>query len=78
MKKIIHHLRKQPEDVRRHILHIVVFIIAAVLLILWGFSLGKSFSSPSTKEQVKQDLQPFSLLKNSLLPGNANGAENGN
>ncbi len=68
MRKIIHHLRKQPEDVRRHILHIVIFVIAAVLLVLWGYSLGRNFSSPETHIQIKQDLQPFSLLKDSLLP----------
>ncbi len=68
MKKIIHHLRKQPEEVRKHVLHIIIFVIAAVLLVLWGYSLSKSISSPETKSAIKQDLQPFSLLKDSLLP----------
>ena len=72
MRKIIHHLRKQPEDTRRHILHIVIFVIAIVLIILWSYSLGHTFSSTKTKAKIKQDLQPFSLLKDSLLPDNNN------
>ena len=70
MKKIIHHLRKQPEDTRRHLLHIIIFIMAAILILLWVYSLGRNFSSPETKTEIKQDLQPFSILKDNLLPDN--------
>lgn len=69
MKKIIHNLRKQPEDTRRHILHIVTFIAALILVTVWIYSLGTSFSSPETESKIKQDLQPFSLLKDSIIPG---------
>lgn len=68
MRKIIHHLRKQPEDVRRHVLHTVVFVAGLILIIIWTFTLGKSFSSKETEVKVKQDLQPFNLLKDSIIP----------
>ena len=66
MRKIIHHLRKQPEEVRRHVLHLLIFIIALVMIILWIFSLGKSLSSEDTQIKMKQDLQPFNTLKDSI------------
>lgn len=67
MKKIIHHLRKQPEEVRRHILHILIFAVAVIMVLLWVFSLGKSLANPDTQVKMKQDLQPFSVLKDSLV-----------
>lgn len=67
MKKIIHHLRKQPEDVRRHVLHIVTFVAGIILILLWVFSLGRDFSSDDTQREIKQDLQPFNLLKDSIM-----------
>jgi hypothetical protein len=66
MRKIIHHLRRQPEEVRRHILHIIIFVLAVIMLILWGFSLGKNLANPDTEARMKQDLQPFSALKDSI------------
>ncbi len=67
MRKIIHHLRKQPEEVRRHILHILIFAVAVIMVLLWIFSLGKSFADPDTQVKLKQDLQPFSVLKDSIV-----------
>lgn len=69
MKKIIHHLRRQPEEVRRHILHITIFIAAIVMIMLWIFTLGKSLSNPDTQTKIKQDLQPFSVLKDNIVGG---------
>jgi len=67
MKKIIHNLKKQPENVRRQVLHLVVFIFGILLILLWTFSLGRDFSNEKTKEEMEQDLQPFTLLKESLF-----------
>ncbi len=67
MKKIIHHLRKQPEEVRRHILHILIFAVAVIMVLLWVFSLGKSLADPDTQVKMKQDLQPFNTLKDNLI-----------
>ncbi len=67
MKKIIHHLRKQPEEIRRHVLHVSILGVGIIMVMLWVLSLGKSLADPETKEKIKQDLQPFSVLKDSLV-----------
>ena len=69
MRKIIHRLRKKPEEERRHILHISVFIIGIIMVLLWTYSLGRSIANPDTKVKIKQDLQPFSVLKDNLSEG---------
>jgi len=69
MRKIIHHLRKQPEEVRRHVLHILIFAVAIIMILLWVFSLGKSLSNPDTQVKINQDLQPFSVLKDNIVEG---------
>lgn len=69
MKKIIHHLRRQPEDVRTHILHITTIGASVVLVLLWIFSLGTNISDPETQTKAKQDLQPFAVLKDNLVGG---------
>jgi len=69
MRKLIHHLRRQPEEVRRHVLHIVTFALAIIMIILWIFSLGKSLANPDTQTKIKQDLSPFSVLKDNIVDG---------
>ena len=69
MKKIIHNLRNRPEEQRRHILHIAIFILGLFMILLWTFSLGKSIGSPETKVKINQDLKPFSVLKDNLVGG---------
>jgi len=39
MKKIIHKIRQQPEEVRRHILHILTIVAGIILISLWVYSL---------------------------------------
>ncbi|MEK7104747.1 MAG: hypothetical protein AAB868_01770 [Patescibacteria group bacterium] len=72
MKKIIHRLRRQPEEVRRHILHITIFAVAIIMVMLWVFSLGRSLANPDTQVKIKQDLQPFSVLKDNIVDGYKN------
>ena len=72
MKKIIHKLRRQPEDVRRNILHILTAAAAIIVILLWTYSLGKTFTSPETSVKVKQDLQPFTVLKDNLAGTDTN------
>ncbi|MEK7572276.1 MAG: hypothetical protein AAB493_00230 [Patescibacteria group bacterium] len=67
MKKIINRLRNQPEEDRRHILHILTFAFAIILIIIWIYSLGKTITSTDTKIKIKQDLKPFTMLKDSLV-----------
>ena len=69
MKRIIHKLRSHSEENRRHILHIFIVIISIIMILLWIYSLGRSISNPDTKIKIKQDLQPFSTLKDNLVDG---------
>ena len=66
MKKIIHYIRKQPEEVRRHILHLATIIVAIILFTLWVYSLGSNLSNPDTQTKIKQDVKPFSVLKDNI------------
>src|ERR1035437_6764156 len=67
--KIVHHLRNQPEKVRRDILHISIVACAIIMIILWSYSLGISFTNPDTQVKMKNDLQPFSVLKDNIVGG---------
>ncbi|MFZ2072158.1 MAG: hypothetical protein WA101_01575 [Minisyncoccia bacterium] len=69
MKKIIHKLRQRPEEDRRHILHILTIASAIIMIILWSYSLGRNLTNPDVKEKVKQDLKPFSVLKDNIVGG---------
>jgi hypothetical protein len=69
MKKIIHHIRRQPEKVRRHILHVSILACGAVLVSLWIYTLGTNFASPDTQAKFSQDLKPFSALKDNMIGG---------
>lgn len=69
MKKIIHHIRRQPDHIKRHILHIVTGVFAVVLVLLWIYSLGTNFTDTSTQAKMDQDLKPFSALKANLIDG---------
>ena len=69
MKKIIHHLRNKPEHVRRQILHIATIAGAIIMIILWSYSLGTSLNNPDTQVKLKNDLQPFSILKDNIVGG---------
>jgi hypothetical protein len=69
MKKMIHHIRRQPEHVRRHILNIVIVVFAAILIMLWIYSLGTTLANPDTQAKMSQDLKPFSAIKNNMVGG---------
>jgi len=69
MRKIIHHLRKQPEEIRRHILHVLTVCFAIILLLLWIYSLGTNFSNPDTQAKINNDLEPLTALKDGLVGG---------
>lgn len=78
MKKIIHRLRQEPEEVRQHIVHIVVFACAIILLLLWAVSLGHTLSSTETKTTMKKDAQPFTVLKDNIVDGYQSVGVSGN
>ena len=69
MKKFIYHIRNQPEQVRRNILHMLVIIAGFILILLWIYSLGTSLANPDTQAKVSNDIKPFSALKDNLIGG---------
>ncbi len=66
MKQIIHKMRSQPEEIKRHILHVCVVVAGVLLLSIWVHSLGSSFNSSVAQEDIKKNIQPLSVLKNNL------------
>ncbi|MFA5841078.1 MAG: hypothetical protein WC847_02300 [Candidatus Paceibacterota bacterium] len=69
MKRLIQNIRKQPEEVKRYILHILIFFCAIVLFILWVYSLGTTLTDTDTQIKMSQDLKPFSALKDNIVDG---------
>lgn len=69
MRKIIHRVRQQPERVRRHILHALTAGLGLVLFLLWVYSLGVNLSDSAAGAKVKNDLEPFTVLKDNLAAG---------
>ena len=69
MKKIIHNIRCQSEEVRRHILHILTIVAGIILILLWIYSLGANLSNTDTQAKVSNELNPFSVLKDNITSG---------
>ena len=53
-----------------------IFILAIIMVMLWVFSLGKNLANPDTKTKIKQDLEPFSVLKDNIVDGVSNNPSN--
>lgn len=75
MRRIIHDIRKQPEEVRRHVLHVLVVIAGIILLLLWIYSLGIRLTNSDTQAKMKSDLKPLSVLKDNMVGGYINIAQ---
>ena len=69
MKKIIHKLRQKPEEERKNLLILSMIVVVIIMLILWAYSLGRTFSNTDSKIKIQQDLKPFSVLKDNLVGG---------
>lgn len=69
MKKIINNLRSRPVEHRRHVLHLIMVVCAAILLAFWVYSLTTNFTNAETKAKAKEDLKPFSALTGNLIDG---------
>jgi hypothetical protein len=69
MKKFIHNIQKQPEHVRRNILHILTATFAVILVLLWIYSLGTTLENPDTQTKIGQDIKPFSAIKDNIVNG---------
>lgn len=70
--KIVHNLRQRPEEHRRHILHVTTVVMAALLVFLWVFSLGRTLTSEDLQKKVEKDTKPLSALKANLVDGYKN------
>lgn len=69
MKKLIHNVRRQPERVKMHILHIVTVVFAIILFLLWVASLSRTFNNEESRAEIKKNLTPFSALKANFVGG---------
>ncbi len=72
MDKVIHNIRKvrrQPEHVKRHILHVLTFVCGIILVMLWIYSLGTTLTDQNTQEKIGDDVKPFSALKDNIVGG---------
>jgi hypothetical protein len=85
MKNVIHHIRKQPEDIRRHILHVLTGVFAVILALIWIYTLGSNLTNTNTQVKIGQDLKPFSAIKdnmeggfNSITQPDSNASSSGN
>ncbi|MCE9585032.1 hypothetical protein K8Q94_00165 [Candidatus Nomurabacteria bacterium] len=66
IKKAVYHLRKQPLEHKRHILNIFIFIAIVIMVLLYILSLSFRFNSMETKIKIKNDMKPFSTLKENI------------
>lgn len=62
-------MRRQPEEVKRHILHITTAVFAVILSLLWVYSLGATLTNDDNQAKINKDLQPISALKANLIGG---------
>lgn len=69
MRKIVHKLRSKSEKERREILHLSIIIATIIMIVLFGFSLNKSFNNKETKIKLKEDIKPFTVLKENMVDG---------
>jgi hypothetical protein len=69
MKEMIRNIRKQPEEIRRYILHILTVMFAVILVLVWVYSLGTNSTNNDTQTKIGQDLKPFSALKDDMVGG---------
>jgi len=69
MRKIINHLRSQPDETKRHVVHLTTFIFTVFLVLIWIFTLGTTLGGPETQKGVAKDVAPFASLKDNVTAG---------
>ena len=66
MREYIKKLQNKPEDARKRIVVGAAFSCMVLVSAVWIYNLTDRFSSPRIKEQVRSDIKPFTLFKNSM------------
>ena len=66
MLNIIENLKKEPEHVRKKVLHTLLVIFAIILILIWGVVLKFRFSSQEFNNNLKEDTKPFNTLTDGL------------
>lgn len=69
MLKVIHKLRRQPEEVRTHVLHLTTLVFAVILVLLWVYSFGSGVSTSATQAKSSNEFEPFSALRANIVDG---------
>ncbi|MES2023200.1 MAG: hypothetical protein V4439_00775 [Patescibacteria group bacterium] len=69
IKKIVYHLRQQPVEDKKKILHLLTIVCVVVMIILWSYSLSSNFNNPDTIVQIKNDIKPLSAIKDNMVDG---------
>jgi hypothetical protein len=67
MRRIIHHLRGLSDKQKRDVLHFSTLIFAILLVLIWVYTLGHSFSDVDTKIKIQDSLEPFNNLKDNIV-----------
>lgn len=66
MTNFLENLKKEPEHVRKKILHSILIIFAIILLLIWGVVLKYRFSDEEITTGLKEDAKPFNVLTEDL------------
>lgn len=69
MRKLVHKLRQQPEEVRVYLLYGLTAGVAVILFVLWVYSFGGSTEEPVVTENQNGQYAPVDTLKGSLIEG---------
>jgi len=62
MKKIIHHLRKQSDEAKRHFIHMFVLVCGVILILFWIYSLGRTVTDEDVQNSVVEDFGQLTPL----------------
>lgn len=63
MRKIVHHLRRQPEHVKVKILYVSLAACLVAMLVLWGLSWSNNANTAARKAKSSAGTSPFAMIK---------------
>lgn len=69
MRKVIHHLRKQPVHVRHYVAWATTLIFAVLLLSIWVYRLGLTTPEKEIQANTVDSFQPLNVLKDNVVDG---------